>query len=171
MKRLAFIVTFIALFFLGFNAQAQTKVKLAHINSSELMKIMPGIDTAQKILEDYQTQLQEELKAMYSEYEKKAMDFQDKQATMSQSLQQVKIKELQDLESRIKTFESSAQEDFQNKQEETLTPIIDRAKAAISEVAKELGYTYVFDTSLGVLLYQEESDNIFEAVKKKIGIK
>ncbi|MBO4581139.1 MAG: OmpH family outer membrane protein [Bacteroidales bacterium] len=171
MKRLAFIVTFIALFFLGFNAQAQTKVKLAHINSSELMKIMPGIDTAQKILEDYQTQLQDELKAMYSEYEKKAMDFQDKQATMSQSLQQVKIKELQDLESRIKTFESSAQEDFQNKQEETLTPIIDRAKAAISEVAKELGYTYVFDTSLGVLLYQEESDNIFEAVKKKIGIK
>ena len=86
-------------------------------------------------------------------------------------MQQVKIKELQDLESRIKTFESSAQEDFQNKQEETLTPIIDRAKAAISEVAKELGYTYVFDTSLGVLLYQEESDNIFEAVKKKIGIK
>ena len=159
------------MFFLGFNAQAQTKVKLAHINSSELMKIMPGIDTAQKILEDYQTQLQDELKAMYSEYEKKAMDFQDKQATMSQSLQQVKIKELQDLESRIKTFESSAQEDFQNKQEETLTPIIDRAKAAISEVAKELGYTYVFDTSLGVLLYQEESDNIFEAVKKKIGIK
>ncbi|MBP5412228.1 MAG: OmpH family outer membrane protein [Bacteroidales bacterium] len=171
MRKLAFVVTFIALFFFVFNAQAQTKVKLAHINSAELMKIMPGIDTAQKVLEDYQAQLQDEFKAMYSEYEKKTMDFQDRQATMSQSLQQVKIKELQDLESRIKTFESSAQEDFQNKQEVTLTPIIDRAKAAIAEVAKELGYTYVFDTSLGVLLYQEESDNIFEAVKKKIGIK
>lgn len=171
MKKLAFVVTFIALFFLGFNAQGQTKLKLAHINSAELMKIMPGIDTAQKVLEDYSAQLQDELKAMYAEYEKKAMDFQDKQATMSQSLQQVKVKELQDLESRIKTFEGTAQEDLQQKQEQVLTPIIDRAKAAISEVAKELGYNYVFDSSLGVLLYQEESDNIFEAVKKKIGIK
>ncbi len=171
MKKLAFVVTFIALFFLGLNAQGQAKLKLAHINSAELMKIMPGIDTAQKVLEDYSAQLQDELKTMYAEYEKKAMDFQDKQATMSQSLQQVKVKELQDLESRIKTFEGTAQEDLQQKQEQVLTPIIDRAKAAIAEVAKELGYTYVFDSSLGVLLYQEESDNIFEAVKKKIGIK
>ncbi|MBO4739992.1 MAG: OmpH family outer membrane protein, partial [Bacteroidales bacterium] len=59
----------------------------------------------------------------------------------------------------------------QKKQMELLQPIKDRVEKAIAEVAKENGYSYVFDSGLGVLLYQDESDNIFELVKKKIGIK
>ena len=78
---------------------------------------------------------------------------------------------MQELETRIKNFDSSAQEELQAKQEELLTPIINKAKAAIAEVAKENGYTYVFDSAVGALLYQEESDNIFELVKKKLNIK
>ncbi|MDR0368233.1 MAG: OmpH family outer membrane protein, partial [Bacteroidales bacterium] len=133
--------------------------------------IMPGIDTAQQAIQDYAKQLEDEMKAMYSEYEKKALDFQNTQATMSQSLQQTKMKELQDLEARIRTFEEQAQTELQSKQEELLRPIVDKAKAAIAEVAKENGYTYVFDSGMGVLLYSDESDNIMELVKKKIGIK
>jgi outer membrane protein len=132
---------------------------------------MPGIDTAQQAIQDYAKQLEDEMKAMYSEYEKKALDFQNTQATMSQSLQQTKMKELQDLEARIRTFEEQAQTELQSKQEELLRPIVDKAKAAIAEVAKENGYTYVFDSGMGVLLYSDESDNIMELVKKKIGIK
>lgn len=171
MKKIVVTLAFLMAFLMVNNASAQTKIKLAHINSTELMKIMPGVDTAQVAIESYAAQLESEMKTMYAEYEKKAADFQDKQATMSQSLQQVKLKELQELETRIKNFDSSAQEELQAKQEELLTPIINKAKAAIAEVAKENGYTYVFDSAAGALLYQEESDNIFELVKKKLNIK
>ena len=85
--------------------------------------------------------------------------------------QESKLKELQDLENRIKIFDEQAQEDLQSKQEELLKPLIDKAKAAIAEVAKENGYTYVFDTSVGALLYFELSDDIIELVKKKLNIK
>jgi outer membrane protein len=90
---------------------------------------------------------------------------------MSQIMQQNKVKELQDLQARIQSFEEQAQTELQTKQEEMLKPLVDKAKEAIGEVAKEHGYTYVFDSALGVLLYSEESDNIMELVKKKLGIK
>lgn len=108
---------------------------------------------------------------MYAEYQSKATKFQETQATMSQIVQQSKLKELQDLENRIKLFDEQAQGDLQSKQEELLKPLIDKAKAAIAEVAKENGYTYVFDSSVGVLLYFENSDDILELVKKKLNIK
>ena len=155
--------------FLGVNAQS--KLKLAHVSSSELMKIMPGVDTVQKALESYYTQLEDEVKAMVAEYQQKVADFQDKLPTMSQSLQKVKTEEIQDLQTRIQRFQADAEEDYQKKQMELLQPIKDRVEKAIAEVAKENGYSYVFDSGLGVLLYQDESDNIFELVKKKIGIK
>ncbi|MDR2409682.1 MAG: OmpH family outer membrane protein [Bacteroidales bacterium] len=171
MKKASVFVTLLMVVFLSFNLSAQTKIKLAHVNSSDLMAVMPGIDTAQKIIQDYGTQLKEEIEAMYKEYEKKTADFQNNQATMSQIMQQNKVKELQDLEARIQTFQEQAQTEIQTKQEEVLKPIVDKAKWAIGEVAKENGYTYVFDSALGVLLYSEDSDNIIELVKKKLGIK
>jgi outer membrane protein len=156
---------------LGFNLSAQTKTKFAHVNSNDLMLMMPGIDTAQKFIQDYAKQLEDEGKAMYSEYEKAMTNFQNNQATMSQSLQQTRLKELQDMETRIRAFEEQAQGELQSKQEDILKPIVEKARAAIAEVAKEQGYSYVFDSAMGVLLYSDEADNIMELVKKKLGIK
>ena len=102
---------------------------------------------------------------------KKYQILQTEGATLLGSVLAAKQKELQDLQARIQAFEEQAQTDLQTKQEELLKPIVDRAKAAIAEVAKENGYSYVFDSGLGVLLYSEESDNIIELVKKKLGIK
>ncbi len=171
MKRVSVFVTLLMVVFLGFNLSAQTKSKFAHVNSNDLMLLMPGIDTAQKAIQDYAKQLEDEMKAMYGEYEKKTADFQNNQATMSQSLQQIKLKELQDLETRIRAFEEQAQAELQSKQEALLKPLVDKAKVAIADVAKEHGYSYVFDSALGVLLYSDETDNIMELVKKKLGIK
>ena len=171
MKRVSVFGTLLVVVFLGFNVSAQTKIKLAHVNSNDLMLMMPGIDSVQKTIQDYTKLLKEEGEAMMTEFEKKYADFQEKQPTMSQSLQQVKMKELQELQSRIQSFEEQAQDELQSKQEELLKPIVDKARAAIAEVAKEQGYNYVFDSALGVLLYSDDSDNIIELVKKKLGIK
>ena len=47
---------------------------------------------------------------------------------------------------------------------------IDKAKKAIEDVAKENNYNYVFDSGVGVLLYQRDSDDIMPMVKKKLGL-
>jgi outer membrane protein len=89
---------------------------------------------------------------------------------MSDLIRQTKERELQDMGARIQEFQENAEKKLQDRQQEVLKPIIDRAKKAIEDVAKENGYTYIFDTSVGALLYQQDSEDILPLVKKKLGL-
>lgn len=154
----------------SFSAFAQKSVKIGHINSNELLAAMPERDGVQKEIEDYAAQLTTTMDAMRKEYETKVVDFQSKQDVMTDIIRDNKIKEITDLEKRITEFQKTAQADLQKKEEKLLQPIIDKAKQAIDDVAKENNYTYILDSSLGVVLYSVDSDDILPLVKKKLGI-
>jgi len=170
MKKLIVISILFFSFALVSNTNAQTKSKFGHINSEELLKLMPGRDSAEIKYKDYAKSVETQFNTMKAELETKMQDYQANSATMSALIKQLKEKEITDLQSRIQEFQYSAQEDIEGKEKELLQPIIDKARKAIEDVAKENGYTYVFDTSAGVLLYSEPSDNIMSLVKKKLGI-
>lgn len=170
-KKLQLFALVVCALAISANLSAQSKAKYAHLNSSDLMQVMPGRDSAQKALQDLQTKLEDEFKTMYAEYQNKLEQFQKDQATMSQAMQQTKMKELGDMEKRIKDFQEQAQTELQENQEELLKPLVDKAKAAIAKVAKDNGYTYVFDSAVGALLYYDGGDDIIELVKKELKIK
>ena len=149
---------------------AQGKVKLGHINSNELMEMMPGRDTAQKQLEAYAKSLQDQLKVMSNEFDTKYQDYLANEATYLEPVKQAKQQELVDLQNRISEFQTQAQTLLSDKESELIQPLIDKAKTAIDEVAKENGYTYVFDTGIGALIYYQDSGNITPMVKAKLGI-
>lgn len=165
------ILLLVAVFAFGSAAFAQKTVKLGHINSSELMQIMPGKDSAQTAFQAEVELLDRDLRAMQEELEKKYNDYKERQAQMTDLIRKTKESEINDLSQRINTYRQDAEERLKQKEEELLKPIIERAKQAIADVAKENGYTYIFDTSAGVLLYQQDSDDIFPLVKKKLGLK
>lgn len=168
-KSLALLL--VAMFAFGTTTFAQKSVKLGHINSADLMQIMPGKDSAQSAFEAEVKILEGELTAMQEELQKKYTDYQERKAQMTELIRTTKEQELNDLNQRIQNYQQSAQQKLQEKEKELLQPIIDRAKQAISDVAKENGYSYIFDTSAGTLLYQQDSDDIFPLVKKKLGLK
>jgi outer membrane protein len=56
------------------------------------------------------------------------------------------------------------------KREELLQPILDRVNKAIGDIAKEQGYSYVFDASSNILLYADASADVTALVKKKLGL-
>jgi len=149
---------------------AQGKVKIGHINSNELMEVMPGRDTALTQLEAYAQGLEDQLKVMNSEFETKYQDYLANEATYLEPVKVSKQQELVDLQNRITDFQSDAQDLLSQKEAELIQPLIDKAKNAIDEVAKENGYTYIFDTSIGALIYYQDSDDIMPLVKKKLGI-
>ena len=165
------ILLFAAVFAFGTSAMAQKTIKLGHINSSELMQIMPGKDSAQAAFEAEVKVLEGELSAMQEELQKKYTDYQERKSQMTELIRTTKEQELNDLNQRIQVYQQNAQQKLQEKEKELLQPIIDRAKQAIADVAKENGYSYIFDTSAGTLLYQQDSDDIFSLVKKKLGLK
>ncbi|PJA07806.1 MAG: hypothetical protein COX70_05590 [Flavobacteriales bacterium CG_4_10_14_0_2_um_filter_32_8] len=155
---------------LSTSVNAQKSVKVGHINSNDLLTAMPERTAVQKELEDYANQLKITLDAMRKEYETKVAEFQGKQDVMTDIIKNNKIKEITDLEKRITEFQQTAEADLQKKEQSLLQPIIDKAKNAINEVAKEGSFTYILDSSVGVVLYSVESDDILPLVKKKLGL-
>lgn len=165
------IIFCVALFAIITPSMAQKNIKLGHINSNDLMQIMPGRDSAQTILQQEVADLEATLTAMQAEMQQRYNEYMEKQDQWSDLIKQTKQKELQDMGTRIEEFQQDAQRTLQTREAELLQPIIDRAKKAIEEVAKEGGYTYIFDAGVGTLLYQSDSDDILPLVKKKLGLK
>lgn len=168
MKKLLLVLLMSGLVATGFSQQ---KIKLGHLNSNDLLEAMPEKAQAQKSLQDYSKQLEDQLVAMQDELEKKYNEYLEKKDTYTDLIKKNKEEELTSLQQRIQTFQSNAQQDLQKKEQELLKPIIDKAKKAIEDVSKENGYTYIFDSGTGSLLYfPKDSDDILPLVKKKLGI-
>jgi outer membrane protein len=156
---------------LSVGSYAQKKQKFGHIDSNELLKLMPGRDSAVAAITEYAKTLENQIKGMQTEFESKYQDYLTNEPNMTDLIKQTKTRELQDIQARIEAFQTSAEEDLQKKQTELLQPIIDKAKAAIEKVAKDNGYTYVFDAGLGVLLYSDPTEDIMPLVKIELGLK
>ncbi len=151
--------------------QLNAQIKLGHINSTQLLSLMPETKGADSALQKFGTSLESQLKTMTGEYDSKVQDLQDKKESMAEPIYKAKVKELSDLEDRIRDFQQSAQESIQKKKEELYSPILKKADEAIKAVSKEKGYTYIFDASAGFLLYAQDSDDILNLVKGKLGLK
>ncbi|MFT4544656.1 MAG: outer membrane protein, partial [Bacteroidia bacterium] len=151
-------------------APAFAQQKFGHIDSAALLEIMPEKAKAEKELEAFAAEFQSALEAMAKEYETKVAAFQQAEQGMIKTVRDTKVREISDLERRIQEFQQQAQEEIGKKEQEVLTPIIDKARKAIDEVAVEKGYTYVFDASLGVLLYAKDSEDVMADVKAKLGL-
>jgi outer membrane protein len=163
-----FAIAFMFMVSFGFG---QSNAKLGYIDSNELLEMMPGKDSIQNAIQAYGKTLETQLQAMYAEYQTKVSDYQANSRTMSDIIRQTKEKELADLETRIQTFQQQADTDLQDKQVELLQPLLDKAKNAINSVARENGYTYIFDVGTGAFLFYEKGDNILPLVKAKLGLK
>ena len=161
----------VALLAFAGSAMAQKTIKLGHINSNDLMQIMPGRDTAQAQLQKEVEDLQAEMESMKKEYETRVNDYIAKKDQLSELIRKTKESDLQAMAARIEEWQQNAQTLLQERQEALLKPIVDRAKAAIEAVGKENGYTYILDSGVGTVLYSQDSDDIMPLVKKKLGLK
>lgn len=151
-------------------ASAQTQQKFGHVNFGRLYSQIPGQDSIVRIYETYARGLQNQLATMQAELESKFMEYQANQATWSNIIRQTKEREIQDIQNRMEEFNQQAQQDLVDKEDELTRPLIEKARKAIEDVAKENGYTYIFNSTDGLLLYATPSDDVMPLVKKKLGI-
>ncbi len=164
-------ISLIAMLLLIGTASFAQNLKFGHINSQELLALMPERDSAQLILENYAQQLEDQLEVMQVEYNNKVQQYLAEQENYTNLIKQTKEQELTDMQERIQNFQATAQQDIQQKEAELIQPIIDKAEKAIQDVAKEQGFTYIFDLARGTILYfSETSQDILPLVKAKLNI-
>ena len=144
--------------------------KFGHIDSAALLELMPEKAQAEKELEAFAKEFQTALEAMAKEYESKVASFQQTEKDMIPTVRNTKVREISELERRIQEFQTQAQEEIGKKEQDVLTPIIEKARKAIDDVAVAKSYTYIFDNSQGMLLYAKDSEDVMADVKAKHGL-
>ncbi len=171
MKKLAkLLLSFVLVLSVSYCVEAQS-LKIGYVDSSAVMELLPERAKLEQDLQAYAAELQAEVQAMYTEYQNKIQDYQANQATMSNLIRQSKEKEIVDLETRIREFESSADMALQNKQLELVTPLIEKVQNAVNTVGKEKGFTYILDKAVGAVVYiGDDAIDITPDVKAKLGL-
>ena len=165
MKKIT-ILTLLILFALSSIAQN----KFGYIDSQELLMLMPERKKAETEVQDFAKSLEAQLTSMTAEYQESVQQYQANESTYTDLVKQDKIAEITGLEQRIQAFQQNAQQSLQAKEQELLEPILNKARTAIEDVAKEGDFTYIFDKSAGSILYAKESENILTLVKNKLGL-
>ena len=161
------------IFFLSFIiTQSYAQQLFGHINSQEIVSVMPEAATAQLSLQQELESLEDQAKMMMEEYESQKNDLELNSATLTDVIRNDKLKSLQNLEERIMLFQQSAQESIRLKEAELFEPILTKIQTAIDVVAKQNGYSYVFDISsnAGGLVYKDDSFDMTELVKKQLNL-
>lgn len=170
MKNLLKLLVITLFLFSGTAVNAQN-FKFGHINSQELLSLMPERDSAQATIQQYAKDLEGELEIMNVEYNNKLNDYIEKQDVLTPLVKKTKEQELNEFQNRIQDFSVNAQQELQQQEAQLIQPIIQKAEKAIKDVGKENGYIYIFDLSRGTIIYfSEQSEDILPLVLKKLGL-
>lgn len=146
--------------------------KFGHINMGELILLMPERDSAVVKLEKYAKDLDETMKSMQDELQKKYQEYQENSANWLPAILEAKEKELGEMQQRLQQFGQNASVEYSNMQQQLLEPVIQKARAAVEKIGKANGFTYVFDLSSNSLVYFDAatSTDLLPMAKSELGI-
>jgi outer membrane protein len=144
--------------------------KIGHVNSQEIMALMPETKRMGEKLDSLQSMYETQLANMQEEFNKKVAEFQQQQTTMTAGVREFRQQELAEMEQRMQMFYQTIQQDLQAKQVEYLQPVRSALLEAISKVGTAKGCTYVMDQA-GMLYISSDATDLTSAVKAELGIK
>lgn len=156
----------IAVLTLGFNT-VQAQSKIAHINIQELIQLMPETKTMNTTLAQLEKTYVDDIKAENTSLEAKYAKFQKEAASQTKEENEKRQLEIEQGQRKLSLGQQAAQQELSKKNQELITPIIEKADAAVKAVAKTQGYDYVLDSS--VLLVANGTD-LLSLVKTHLGI-
>ncbi len=148
------------------------ELKFGHIDVQKFVSELPEKIQAEKTLQEEAAKLEDQLKVMGADLEKKYTDYMTQRESLPELIRATKEKEIQDADQRIKNYQMMAQQTLSQKEQQLLHPIIEKVQKAIDEVGHDNGLIYIFDISSQVVLYHSDNSlDVAPMVKNKLGIK
>lgn len=169
MKKIIGVLT-VALFLAAAN-NASAQNKLGHINAEEVVSLMPEIAKIDTVLRKFQADsLNSTLTSLVQEYTyKDSLLNKTDTSKMPASIKAQYRQDLENLAYQVQNWQGISQQIMQNKQAQLYQPVYLKVRNAITAVAKEKGYGYVFDSQS--LIVAPPSDDILPLVAAKLGVK
>lgn len=151
-------------------AAAAQSPKFAYVDFNEIVMLMPEMDSARATMEENQKTNEEILMAMYEEYQAKAQQYEQKQASWTPAIRDSKQKEIMDIETRLQQTQQSLQQEMQQLQNSLQAPIYEKAQKAVSDIAKSKGCAAVFEKNSLLYLDQAQLVDLTPEARVALGI-
>ena len=149
-------------------AATAPNLKFGYVNYSELVQLMPDMDTVREQLEAQEKETYETLGAMYEEYQTKAQQFQQKESTWTPAIRDSKLKELQEIETRFQESQQIFQQELQQMQQMLQAPVMEKAQNTVIELAKAKGLAFVFEETQ--MLYIDPAQGVNLTVEARAAL-
>ena len=147
------VVLIIALMLAAINANAQ--MKLAHVNSQQLLDTMSSYKKAQDSLAQKNAEIRQELMEMQNAYTKKITNYEEKKSAMKAFELKIEEESIMRLEQTIQERQATGQQELQDLNDKLTVPIMNRIREAVSIVSKKEKLDYVFDGPLMIYFNNE----------------
>ena len=118
-----------------------------------------------KLEKDYTTQIDNAFK----EFQTKAQSYSSDAANQTDITNQARQKELESMQTNLQEFRDSAAQELQKKQMDLMTPLLEKARDAITKVGKDQGFNYVIDSSPNGGIILADGKDLLADVKMELG--
>jgi outer membrane protein len=145
--------------------------KTGYISIDQVVGMMPEVGRIDTLLQKFQADsLNTAYAYMISEYQRKDSMVNSKDSSKTPAaVRAIARQEMEGMAYQIQNWQSIAQQEMQNKQNQLLNPVYQKVMAALNAVAKENGYSYVINKEQ--LLVAPPNDDLFPLVAKRLNIK
>lgn len=150
----------------AFNPFLFAQNKTGYVSIDEVVQLMPDYKKAAAEMSQYDSTLQIEYAETLKELNRQDSIFKMDSTKMSPAAKNAKKEMMKKLLVELQGFEGNYQQKMQQKQEELMAPIAQKANQMIGDIAKANGITYVFRKE--ALLVQPDADDMLPLVKKKL---
>jgi len=158
-----------AVMLLWMGTTAANAQKIAHIDVQKVITEMPEFKAGQAQLKKLYATYQKEFKELTDAYQAKVQKYQAEATTVSDTENQKRAKELEQMQQTIAKEQQTIQAEAQKKEASLMEPIQKKLMQAIKDVAKAKGYSYVFDSSGPTNLIVANGPDLYQDVKAKLG--
>jgi outer membrane protein len=149
--------------------QLTAQSKYGYISTQELISVMPEAAKADTTVTQLREALVQNLRDKETNLQASIDKFYKDSAAMQPAVREVKRTELQKLYQDLAGEEQRIQQQLQERQQGLMGPIYKKAMDAIQAVAKENGFSYIFERES--VLVAPPGDNVLGLVAGKLKIK
>ncbi len=145
--------------------------KFGHIESQQIIVLMPEYSKASDSLQTVRTRYDEQAERMQVEINRKYNELMEQQNELDSLILESMFTEVQSMQERLQNFQMQAGQKLRTLEANLLQEVMGKLDKAVAEVAKELELMYVFDTSQRNPVYtSDQSIDVGPMVKEKLDI-
>src|SRR5258706_5817508 len=145
MRKLFFLILFESAWVAHAQPGSQSPQKIGYAETDYILSQLPEFKKMDNELKTHYSQLENQMKLKYDEFQAKLKSYQTLPASTPDAIKADKEQELATLQQSLEKFKNDAQASYQRKQNDLLDPMYKRIGNAIEQVAKENGFTFIFN--------------------------